>query len=187
METIPPDINLIASKTDGTPSLLVLARNLQKIGLAATVGSIVLGLFFSVGLIILNMRITSLTSEKTVLLERIQSDSKKEGLITIVKKQSGVADKVLATVKPWGGVIAQITDIVPLSIFSSLSVSDKQELSLIISAPTIGDALDVVERINTYVKDKTVKSPMLESLEMGVDGNVKMSLTYISSAGADSQ
>ncbi len=181
MDSSTADINLIAAKTDVTPSLLVLSAHLQKIGLAATVLSLLLGLFFGVGLTILRVRIKSLNGEKINLLTRIQNNSRKEGLITIIKKQSSVAQKVMATVKPWGDVIAQIASIMPLHIFTSVSVNDKGELSLIISAPTIGDALDVVERINALVKDKSIKNPMLQSLEMGVDGNVRMSLTYISS------
>lgn len=181
MDTSTTNINLIATRTNSAPNLLALSARLQKIGLMATVASLLIGLFFGVGLTILKLRITTLTSEKTKLLARIQDNFQKEALITIVKKQSSVAQKVISTVKPWGEVIAQISTVIPLHIFTSVSVNDKQELSLIISAPTIGDALDVVASINALVKDKSIKNPMLQSLEMGVDGNVKMSLTYISS------
>ncbi len=179
METSTLDINLIASKTDVTPDLVTLSGHLRRVGIGATILSLAFGLFFGVGVTVLRVRVASLTVEKTNLLTRIGSNSRKEGLITVVKKQSGVAQKILISVKPWDTVLDQIAIIAPDPFFTSASVNEKKELSLVVSAPAIPDAAGMVERIQALTSSKVIRNPFLDSLEVGIDGNVKMSITFV--------
>ncbi len=171
-------INLISTKTALPETLVALTKHIRKVGLAVSLLSLGLGLFFGVGFTVLKLRVSSLAQEKDTLVARIKSASKKEGIYAILVKQSLVAQKALASVKPWDAVVDEINAIAPQPILLSASVNEKQELSLTAQTPSVEEAALVVERISSLTTQKKIRNAVLESLEVGIDGKVKLVISF---------
>lgn len=171
-------INLISTKTELPETLVALTKHLHKVGLVSVLISLGLGLFFGVGITIVQLRVTALAQEKNTLIARITSAAKKEGMYAVLLKQSGVAQKVLAAVKPWDAVIDEVNTIAPEQTLLSASVNEKQDLSLTAQIPSVEEAALMVGRISNLATQKKIHNAVLESLEVGNDGKVKLVITF---------
>ncbi|MBI3577586.1 hypothetical protein HY086_06120 [Candidatus Gottesmanbacteria bacterium] len=173
------EINLISTKTQLPEQLVAITKHVRRVGIGALLLSLGLGLFFGVGLTVMKLRVSQLTGEKNDLVARIRGASSKEGIYMVLLKQSAVAQKVLASVKPWDVAVDEITAIAPGGMLSSASINEKQELSLVAVAPSVEEAAGLVERISGLTAQNKIHSAVLESLEVGTDGKVKLVITFV--------
>lgn len=178
MPTPSPNINLILTKTELPQQLVAIANHLRRVGVGALLVSIAVGLFFAVGLAVVNLRISSLAKEKEELTNSIKSNQRKESMYAVIITQSAVAQKVLASVKPWGAVIGDAATIAPDTMLSTLSVNEKQELTMTIQTMSVDEAAQVVFQINELTTNKKIRNAVLDSLEVGNDGKVRLVITY---------
>lgn len=179
MSTQSSNINLISTKTELPEQLVAITKYLHRAGLGAVFISLALGLFFGVGVTVLKLRATSLAKENDALVARIKSVSSKEAMYAVLVKQSAVAQKVLVSIKPWEAVVDEINAIAPPPILLSATVNEKQELSLTAQTPSVEEAALMVERISGLTTQKKIRNAVLESLELGIDGKVKLVITFV--------
>ncbi len=178
MDQSSTNINLISTKTELPEQLVAITKHLHRVGLAVIILFLALGLFFGIGITILKLRLTSLVKEKNELVTRIKAASRKESMYSVLMKQSSVALKVLGSVKPWDRVVDEINAIAPEPMFISASVSEKQNLTMTAQAASVDEAALTVETISSLSLQKKIHNAVLESLEMGADGKVKLILSF---------
>lgn len=178
MDQSSTNINLISTKTELPEQLVAITIHLRKAGVMVVLASLTLGLFFGIGLTVLRLRVATLTKERDTVVARIQSSSRKESIYSVLIKQSAVALKVLASVKPWDSIVDQINAIAPEPQFISASVSEKQDLTMTIQAPSVEEAIVAVETVTSLSQQKKIHNSVLESLEMGPDGKVKLIISF---------
>lgn len=173
------NINLISTRTELPQQFVAISNHLRRVGTAALLLSVALGLFFGVGIAILKLRVSFLVQEKKDLVARINSASRKEGMYAVLVAQLAVAQKVLASVKPYDAVVSDAGTIAGDRMLSTLSVNEKHELSMTVVSSSVEEAAFVVERVSELTTQKVIRNAVLESLEVGNDGKVRLAITYL--------
>lgn len=175
----PSDINLLKAKTVLSPRVLAIEEQLRVASLVLLFLVLSATLFFGVGYAILQRQHESLSGEKQSLVAAIKGELDKEGLYMSLKDRLTIVGKILEGQRSWLGVLDIIDRVTAVQAKTSFTVSENDEVSLVVTNETLEDTFTMVDRLLSEVSAKTIANPMLDSIQYQMDGTVRVSLTFI--------
>lgn len=171
------EINLLRAKTGHSAWFVAVVGQLKTVGIWGLVAVLALGMVIGGTFILLKSQLVSLTAQERQLSAAISGDSRKEALLLVLKKQVGIAGKVLTSQKQWGQALDVVLQIASPPTLSAVNVDDKGQLTLKLKASSIDEAAAIVARLMAEVGQNHVKNPVLSEFELSSDGNVRLTLT----------
>lgn len=173
------NINLLRSSVSISPDVLEWERRLRLLSVIALFFVIGIGVTIGVLFGTVSSQKQSLEARKSRLLQQISVQSKKEALITNMKHRLGLLDRILATSRAWEPVLVSILEVAGAPKLQSLSISDKQIVSLMLIPDTLEDTKTMVDTIVRLSSDKKMRSPMLEALQIDRDGKIQAAVSFL--------
>lgn len=171
-------INLIRTKTSGSPGLDSIEQSLRRsgyIGLFAflCVGVVIASLYF-----FFYQQNSGLIQTKTTLTTQVDAEKQKEGMYLAIQDRTKVISSVLAGQRPWVKVLDRISTFVSPPELISISVDDQNKIVLSITSSSLNSVLSIVNAIAAEAKANHFVSPQLLSLQIGNKGLVQVSISF---------
>lgn len=173
------DINLLKSRSSLSPQLQAIQEQIRWLGFGSIIFVIVACIVVGVTYVILLQQRQALDARRQQVLSAIANESLKEGLYFSLKQRLPVADKALATQRPWGPLFEAITTIAVPPQLSSVTVDDQNVVVLTIRATSIDETANAVNAVVGLVQERKVRNPQLVGLQLMKDGAVQLSLSFI--------
>lgn len=171
-------INLIRTKTGGSSQYDAVFESLRR---AATAG---LWLFllaaFALGASYYYFYTEQgrLAKQRSELYFRVNQARNKEGLLISIKERTAIVDRVLAAQKPWADMLDLLGTIVVPPALSTISVDDQNKIVVGITAPSIDDIVEPMERFVEYAREGKIRIPQILSVQFDKNGKVTVSLVF---------
>lgn len=172
------DINLLKAKTMLTPQLVAIEGQLRIISVVLLVLVLCAGLFFGVGYVIFRRSLESLSGRKTALIAAVGKELQKEGLYASLKDRLAITGRIIEKQRSWLKVVDLVDRVTLSGPRTSFAVGENNEVNLSITSNSLEDAFDVVDRVIAEVEGKNMINPVLQSVQYGKDGSVRISLTF---------
>lgn len=174
-------INLIQTKTGISPEIALWQERLRIIAFLSLGVFVAAGLFFGAGFFVIRGQVDKLTKERDEFTAAITTYSNRESLLYSLKKQTGNVKKVTDSQKSWAPVVDLASSIVPLPALSTLSVNDKEEVSLSIKTQSIDESLSIINKLMEAARAGQARQPTIDSLQLDKDSGIRLSVTFLPS------
>lgn len=172
-------INLFKSESSISPQLEGIQEQLRVIGYGAIGIFLLVGLVVGVTFVVMQAQYQSLTNSKTQLIERINRESQKEGLLVSLKDRIKVVDKAIASQKPWSSLLDTILPLIPPPRLTNIGVDDEDRITITVRLPSIEESMNIVTTMLQLAIEQKIRNPQLTGFSFDKDGGVRMSLSFL--------
>ncbi len=155
-----------------------LESSLRRSGYVGLVGFIGIAVILAVIYILLYFQNQNLQQEKAQLLDRINAQKTKEGLILAIKDRTKIVEKARANQKPWTEVLDLVTTLASPPALSSITVDEQNKVVISVQAGSLDEVNSMVNAIILQDKEKRLRSPQLVSLQFGKKGEIDLAFSF---------
>ncbi len=173
------NINLIQTRAASNPQMEIVATLLRRLSLWALAILIVSGIAVSVIFYYVRAREEQVTQTKQELSLIVTQSTAKEGLLASVKQRAGQITKIFGVQKQVSKVFDLVDTLISPNQITSVSLDDANNVSLVIHAQSITEAVSITDALVRETVLKRVRSPQLVSLVLGKDGGIDIGLSFI--------
>ncbi len=172
-------INLLHTKTSGSPQLVALEGQLLTIAYWVT------GSVLGICLILLAVSLyfkreeSILTSQKENFIARVSRQKQTEGLLLAIKQRVTVADRVAQTQKPWVRTLDIVTEIADPTQLGGVAVDEAGKVQLHVSSPTFTGIAPVIAVLAREKAKGTIREAQLSGLQINDKGGIEIGVSFI--------
>lgn len=171
-------INLIRTKTSGSPELGSIEQSLRRSGYIGLFAFLCMGVVVGVVYYFFYQENTTLTQTKTTLEMQVDAQKQKEGMYLAIQDRTGVIGSVLSGQRPWVKVLDRINTFVSPPELTSIAVDDQNKIILSITTSSLDSVMSVVNAVIAEAKANHFVNPQLLSLQIGNKGVVQVSIAF---------
>lgn len=171
-------INLLRTRTSISPKLTAIGKELRLVGVLLMSIVIGVGILTVVAQMILTKNYKEHQGLKKQMEEAIVAETKKEGLFISVQDRLKTIDTILSRTFPWDSALSAVLGLGAAHQIKSASIDDAQQVSVRIETDTFEEARSVIEKIVSYILQRTIVSPILTSLKLNEEGKIQLSLSF---------
>jgi len=138
-----------------------------------------IGIIVGTIFVVLSTRIQQLERGKAQLIQQINAQSVKEGILLSLKQRTIIAGKALDAARPWGNLFPMLTQITDSANYRSLTIDDAGKVSVQLTLTSVDDAVIAVSNIIALTQQGTVKLPQMLVFTASDDGSVQMGMSFV--------
>jgi len=173
------NINLLKNKTGISPEMVNIEVWLRMVSLATLAIVIVVGMVVGGGYIFLQQERVRLEQEKATLEQQLAQERQKEGMLATLKRRVALMGKIQTVQRSMGSVLSIAQTIAPGSQLTSIIVDEQQQIKVTAQTASIEEAAGVIINLLALAESNRVVSPELVGLELGKDGSVKLTVSFV--------
>jgi len=171
-------INLIRTKTPGSPQLGAIESSLRKSGYVFLITFLSIGLLVGVLYVLFSAEEKNLLSRKEEYEVRVNSDKQAEGLFRSIKDRTKIVEKTMTSKRPWSQLLDETNAIVTPPVLTTIGVDDENKITLTVNAGSIDIILPIVNAMIAQSQANHFVNPQLISLQISKTGAVIASFSF---------
>lgn len=173
-------INLIPVKPEESPQNSIVTVLLRRLSLWTLTIFMVSGVVGGGIYYYMKVRYDQVVQTKQDLSRAVEQNATKEGLLASLKQRTALIAKILGVQKPAGNVFDVLFSFVPPDQISTVSVDEKDNVSVTVHAASIADVISITDGLIKQATARRVRAPQLVSLTIGRTGGFDIGLSFIS-------
>ncbi|OGG30580.1 hypothetical protein A3A63_01905 [Candidatus Gottesmanbacteria bacterium RIFCSPLOWO2_01_FULL_46_9] len=171
-------INLIRTKTSSSPQLDAIEASVRRSAYIGVAAFLCIGVIMAIVYYLFYFENLKLQKEKTQLIDRINAEKNKEGLLIAIKDRTRIVQKAMGSQKPWTKTLDLVATFASPPTLSSLSVDEQNKVVLGAKAGSLDEVLYMVNTIIVHTKENRIKNPQLISFQLGKNGEVEATISF---------
>ena len=171
-------INLLRTQSTLTQEEVLLLAKLRVAAIVVTAIVLCIGVFVGVSFMAAKFRLDSLTAQQTEANRQLVLNSKKEVLLLSLKSRLPLINKGVALQYPWQSILATVSQIVVPPNLHTLSIDENNVLSLDVSANSLEEIQDMINKTSTLSQSNNLKSPHIQSLQSQTGGKLDATIQF---------
>lgn len=169
-------INLLRTKSLLSSTELTLLAKLRLFSTIGLVLVLVIGSLTGVAFLVANLQLNAITNQIAVTKRKITLANRKEVLLTTIKNRIPALEKNMASQYPWDSILSMVNDITKAPILQSVSVNERNELSLSVTVSQLEEVETMLASISDLFIAGKLKDPELKSLQINEKGQLVASI-----------
>ncbi len=174
----PNTINLIRTKTTGSPQLGAIESGFRRSGYVGLISFLCIGILVGVLYVLFSAEEQNLLSQKEEYVKRVNSDKQSEGFFRSIKDRTRIVENTMASKKPWSQLLDEVSAVVAPPVLSGITVDEQNKITITVNSGSIDSILSILNALIAQAQPNRFVNPQLTSFQISKTGDVTASFSF---------